>query len=111
MPTITVLPHPQLAPSGLQFAATSGVSLCDSLLEAGVELEHACEKVCACTTCHVIVRQGFNSLNEIADREEDMLDQAWGLSANSRLACQAKVADENLTIELPKYTINHAKEG
>ena len=65
----------------------------------------------ACTTCHVIVRQGFNSLNEIEDTEEDLLDRAWGLEANSRLSCQAIVAGQDLTIEIPKYTINHAREN
>jgi 2Fe-2S ferredoxin len=89
----------------------AGVSVCDALLENDIEIEHACEKSCACTTCHVIVREGFQSLNEAEDKEEDLLDMAWGLEAQSRLSCQAIVASENLVVEIPKYTINHAREN
>ena len=67
--------------------------------------------VCACTTCHVIVREGFSSLSEHDECEEDMLDRAWGLEPNSRLSCQAMVGTQDLTIEIPKYSINHAKEN
>jgi 2Fe-2S ferredoxin len=66
---------------------------------------------CACTTCHVIVREGFASLNEAQEEEEDLLDKAWGLAPNSRLGCQALVAKQDLVIEIPRYTINHAKEN
>ena len=66
---------------------------------------------CACTTCHVIVRQGFSSLNEAEEGEEDLLDRAWGLEPQSRLSCQAILAQEDVTIEIPKYSINHAKEN
>jgi 2Fe-2S ferredoxin len=59
----------------------------------------------------VIVRKGFDSLEEASEKEEDMLDKAWGLEASSRLSCQAKVADEELVIEIPKYTINYEREG
>ena len=59
---------------------------------------------------HVIVREGFDSLNEQEEKEEDMLDKAWGLEPNSRLSCQAIVAEEDLVVEIPKYTINHAAE-
>jgi 2Fe-2S ferredoxin len=111
MTKITVLPHPTLCPDGATFEAKPGMSVCDNLLQHHVEIEHACEKVAACTTCHVIVRQGYNSLNEIGDQEEDLLDMAWGLTSLSRLSCQAIVADEDLVIEMPKYTKNHASEG
>jgi 2Fe-2S ferredoxin len=110
MPELVVLPHAELAPDGKTIDAKSGVSICDTLLENGVEIEHACEKSCACTTCHVIVREGFDSLNEASEDEEDLLDRAWGLTPVSRLSCQAKVGDERLVIEIPKYTINFAKE-
>jgi len=86
------------------------VSICDTLLANGIEIEHACEKSCACTTCHVVVRAGGESLVEATEEEEDMLDKAWGLEAQSRLSCQALVKAEDLTIEIPKYTINHARE-
>ena len=111
MPTLKVLPHATLCPAGKEIVAARGKSICDALLENGVEIEHACEKQAACTTCHVIVRQGYDSLEPAEEKEEDMLDKAWGLEATSRLSCQAKVADEDLTIELPKYTINYEREG
>jgi 2Fe-2S ferredoxin len=111
MPQIIVLPHEQLCPEGTVIDAKAGVSICDSLLENGVEIEHACEKSCACTTCHVVVREGFGTLDPSEENEDDMLDKAWGLEANSRLSCQAIVKDGDLTIEIPKYTINMVKEG
>jgi 2Fe-2S ferredoxin len=67
--------------------------------------------VCACTTCHVIVKEGIQSLNTPDENEEDMLDRAWGLNPQSRLSCQAIVGKKDLVIEIPKYSINHAKEN
>lgn len=111
MPKVTVLPHSELCPEGKVIEnAPKGQSICSLLLDNDIEIEHACELSCACTTCHVIVRQGFDSLGEPSEIEEDLLDQAWGLEAESRLSCQAKVADEDLVVEIPKYTINHARE-
>ncbi len=110
MTKLTVLPHQELCPQGAVLDAKEGVSICDTLLANGIEIEHACEKSCACTTCHVVVRAGGDSLAEPTEDEEDMLDKAWGLEAQSRLSCQALVADEPLTIEIPKYTINLARE-
>lgn len=111
MAQIIVLPHEELCPRGALFEAAPGTSICDALLAHEIEIEHACEKSCACTTCHVIVREGFGSLAEATELEEDMLDKAWGLEGNSRLSCQAVVGDTDLVIEIPKYTINMAKEG
>ena len=111
MPKINVLPGHVLCPQGAEIEAESGKSICDSLLENHIEIEHACEKQAACTTCHVILRKGFDSLEPAEEKEEDMLDKAWGLEATSRLSCQARVAHEDLTIELPKYTINYEREG
>jgi len=65
----------------------------------------------ACTTCHVVVREGLDSLNEPDETEEDLLDRAWGLEPNSRLSCQAILAQKDLVIDIPKYSINHAKEN
>lgn len=111
MPKITILPHPDLCPEGAVIDnAPRGVSVCRILLDNHVDIDHACELSCACTTCHVVVRAGFNSLEEATDDEEDLLDKAWGLTTTSRLSCQALVGDADLTIEIPKYTINHAKE-
>ena len=111
MPMIKVLAHQELCPNGAEFSAASGENICKLLLRKGIEIEHACDMARACTTCHIIVRQGFNSLGAVDELEEDLLDRAWGLTAVSRLSCQARVAAADLIIEIPKYTINHAKEG
>jgi 2Fe-2S ferredoxin len=111
MARIKVLPHAELCPQGAEFEAPAGMSICDALLEHDVDIEHACEKSCACTTCHVILRAGFESLAPAEEKEEDLLDKAWGLEASSRLSCQARIAGEDLTVEIPKYTINYEREG
>jgi 2Fe-2S ferredoxin len=110
MTRVTVLPHPDTCPDGCTFEARPGKVLCDALLSAGVEIEHACDGVCACSTCHVIVREGYATLPPAGDDEEDQLDEAWGLTPISRLACQVKVGMIPLTIELPRYSLNHARE-
>lgn len=111
MAKITFLPHPVICPQGKTVEAVEGVSICDAALGNGIEIEHACEKSCACTTCHVYVREGYDSLEEPSENEEDYLDKAWGLDPDSRLSCQAKVADEDLVVEIPKYTINLVSEA
>jgi 2Fe-2S ferredoxin len=108
---IVVLPHPTLCPEGAVFEAPKGKSICDALLENDIDIEHACEKSCACTTCHVVIREGYKSLGEPEEKEEDLLDKAWGLEATSRLSCQATVDTEDLVVEIPKYTINQVSEG
>ena len=110
MTKLTVLPHETLCPQGLEIEATPGVSICDTLLEHHIEIEHACEKSCACTTCHVIVREGYESLEPPTEKEDDLLDKAWGLELTSRLSCQARMKDNPVTIEIPKYTINQVSE-
>jgi 2Fe-2S ferredoxin len=111
MTQIIILPHVELCPDGAVFDAAPGTTICDALLGNEIEIEHACEKSCACTTCHVVVREGFSSLGEADDTEEDLLDKAWGLEPMSRLSCQAVVGQTPLVIEIPKYTINMVKEG
>ena len=111
MPTIKILPHAEYCPSGAEIHASAGTSLCEALLENGIAIEHACDMSCACTTCHVIVRQGLASLSPAEETEDDLLDRAWGLEPNSRLSCQAILAQVDVVIEIPKYTINHAKEN
>ena len=110
MPVIRILPHPEYCPQGRELDVSPGVSICEAMLENGVAIEHACEMSCACTTCHVVVREGFASLGEPDESEEDLLDRAWGLEPTSRLSCQAIVARQDVTVEIPKYSINHAKE-
>ena len=111
MPTITVLPHEDLCPEGALIEAKPGVSICDNLLRNGIEIEHACEKSCACATCHVVVREGFDRLSASEEEEDDMLDRAWGLEPTSRLSCQALFPGADLVIEIPRYTVNMVSEG
>ena len=110
MTEIVLLPHHEICPEGAVIEAEQGETVCEALLRHDIEIEHACEMSCACTTCHVIVREGFASLEEADELEEDYLDKAWGLEPESRLSCQAQVGDTNLVIEIPRYTINHASE-
>ena len=110
MPNIIVLPHETLCPEGRVIEAESGVSVCRNLLAHDIDIEHACEMSCACTTCHVIVREGYDSMEEPDELEDDYLDKAWGLEPESRLSCQAIVEDDDLVIEIPKYTINMVSE-
>jgi len=110
MPLIKILPHPDYCPQGADITAPAGTSICEALLEHHIKIEHACEMSCACSTCHVIVREGLESLAGPDEDEDDLLDRAWGLCPQSRLACQAILAQQNLVIEIPKYSINHSKE-
>ena len=110
MPRLKVLPHEAICPQGAELEAEPGASICRTLLDAGIEIEHACELSCACTTCHVIVRSGYASLSPATEEEDDLLDRAWGLTATSRLSCQARVGEADLVVEIPRYSINHAKE-
>ena len=111
MAIIKILPNPELCPNGLTFSPTAGVTLCTAMLEANIGIEHACDQSLACTTCHVIIRDGFKSTGEMSEDEEDLLDRAWGLTGVSRLSCQVKIGEADLTVEIPKYTINHAREN
>lgn len=110
MPIIKILPHAEYCPQGAEITAPAGTSICEALLDNKINIEHACDMSAACTTCHVIVREGFASLNAPEEAEDDLLDRAWGLEPNSRLSCQAILAQANVTVQIPKYTINHAKE-
>ncbi len=110
MPQIIFLPHAELCPEGAVVEAIPGETIIDAAKRNGIEIEHACEMSCACTTCHVVVREGFDSLEESDELEDDMLDKAWGLEPDSRLSCQAVVTDTDLTVEIPKYTINQVSE-
>lgn len=110
MPKVVVLPHEELCPEGKEIEVKVGATLCQSLLLHKVEIEHACEQSGACSTCHVIIREGYDSLVEPDEREEDLLDRAWGLEAESRMSCQVRVGEQDLVVEIPKYTRNHASE-
>lgn len=110
MPQIIFLPHEVLCPDGRVVEANKGESILDVALKHDIDIEHACDMSCACTTCHVILREGFETLVEADELEEDLLDKAWGLEAESRLSCQAIVEDEDLVVEIPRYTINQVSE-
>jgi 2Fe-2S ferredoxin len=110
MTKVIILPHDEICPEGAVIDAQPGTSICDAALAQGIGIEHACEKSCACTTCHIYVREGLESLPEPSEDEEDYLDRAWGLEPDSRLSCQAIVGEEDLVIEIPKYTINMVSE-
>ena len=111
MPQIIFLPHEEICPEGAVIEAAAGATICDVALANGIDIEHACEKSCACTTCHVIIREGFDSLEESTEEEDDLLDKAWGLEPDSRLSCQAQVGSVDLVVEIPKYTINMVSEN
>lgn len=111
MPQLIFLPHEERCPEGAVIEAEPGAILIEVAMDNGIDIEHACEMACACTTCHVIVREGFDSLEASEEEEDDLLDKAWGLEPDSRLSCQVVVADEDLVIEIPKYTINQVSEN
>lgn len=110
MPQIVFLPHPEHCPEGAVIQAEEGETIIDAALRNGIDVEHACEMSCACTTCHVVVREGFGSMEPSDELEDDMLDKAWGLEPESRLSCQAKVGTADLVVEIPRYTINQVSE-
>ena len=111
MPKITIKPHSEIFPKGAEIEAEKGSSLCEAMLDNKINIEHACELSCACTTCHVIVTSGFEKLNEASEEEEDLLDKAWGLEQRSRLSCQIILDEDDLEIEIPKYNINMVSEN
>jgi 2Fe-2S ferredoxin len=111
MTRLIFLPHEEICPNGAVIEAEPGSTVCDAALANGIDIEHACEKSCACTTCHVYIREGFDSLDESTEDEDDLLDKAWGLEPDSRLSCQAVVGETELVIEIPKYTINMVSEN
>jgi 2Fe-2S ferredoxin len=110
VPKIVVLPNNDLCPDGAVLEVEPGQSICRVLLNNDIHIEHACEMSCACTTCHVIIREGYGSLDEADELEDDYLDKAWGLEPESRLSCQSLVAEEDLVVEIPRYTINMVSE-
>lgn len=110
MPKVTVLPHAELCPEGKTFRLATGENLAKALLAQGIAIEHACEFSCACATCHVIIREGLDSLNEPSDNELDHLDTAWGAGMYSRLSCRTIMGESDIVVEIPKYSRNHARE-
>jgi ferredoxin, 2Fe-2S len=95
MPKVTFLPD------GKSAEVEAGTSVLDAAEAAGVDLPSNCGGVCACTTCHVWIERGEASLSEIEDREDDKLQEAAGLTAHSRLGCQAKVGEDEVVVRIP----------
>ena len=110
MPKIKIFPHHEICPNGAVIENLPGETVCEAALRNDIKIEHACEMSCACTTCHIVVRKGFNSLEDANDTEEDLLDKAWGLEQTSRLSCQTIPINDDLEVELPRYNINQVSE-
>ena len=111
MTQIIILPNAERCPDGAVLEVEPCTNLIEAVLAHGINIEHACEMACACTTCHVVIREGFDALEPSEELEDDLLDKAWGLEPDSRLSCQVTVGDEDLVIEIPKYTINQVSEN
>ena len=110
MPRLVFLPHHEICPEGAVVDAEQGESICEAALRCGLDIEHACEMSCACTTCHVHIRKGYDDLSEAEELEDDYLDKAWGVDPDSRLSCQVILGEKDLVVEIPKYTINMGSE-
>jgi len=92
-------------------SASKGESILEAALENGITIEHACGGVCACSTCHIYVKQGEASLSEAEDDELDRVEEAPALQTNSRLSCQCKIQGEGpIVVEVPAWNRNAVKE-
>jgi len=114
--TITFLPMNvtiEVDPERIPYGVTGlPGSILDIALAHGIEIDHACGGVCACSTCHVIVREGLETVSEMTDAEEDELSYAPGLTPNSRLSCQSVPnGTRNIVAEIPSWNRNVAREG
>ncbi|VFP81673.1 ISC system 2Fe-2S type ferredoxin [Buchnera aphidicola] len=110
MPNIIFYPQKFILPKGLSVKGKTGETILDIALSNKIKMEHACEKSCACCTCHCIIRKGFYSLSKCKEKEEDLLDKAWGLEKFSRLGCQARLGTEDIEVEIPMYNVNYVSE-
>ncbi|AEO08362.1 ISC system 2Fe-2S type ferredoxin [Buchnera aphidicola] len=110
MPNILFLPHKIILPKGAKLQAKKGETILHVALKNNIKLEHACEQSCACSTCHCIIRKGFLSVSGWSEKEDDILDKAWGLEAESRLSCQAIIGDLDIEVEIPLYNLNYTTE-
>lgn len=108
MKKITFLLNRKKKIQKIKVKTKKGESILDIALKNGIEINHSCQKSCACATCHCIIKKGFQSLNKISESESDMLDKAWGVEIHSRLSCQAIIVhEEDIVVEIPKYTNNY----
>ena len=111
MPRLKVLPHSQICPKGAEIKANTGDSILDTMLKHRIPMDHACEKSCACASCHVIVRHGYELLDPPQETEEDMLDKAGGAEPTSRLGCQTRIGYDDLIVEIPPYALPYVGGG
>jgi len=95
------VPRVTFLPAGRTAEVPAGATILEAAEAAGVELPHNCGGVCACVTCHVWVEEGLASLDGPSEKEDDKLSEAVGLTAASRLGCQARVAGADLTVRIP----------
>ena len=96
------MPKIRFDPDGLEVEVPVGTSILEASQKAGGQVGSACGGVCACSTCHVYVKEGGDSLSEQQENEEDILDKAFDVRVTSRLGCQSKVADEDVTVEITR---------
>jgi 2Fe-2S ferredoxin len=94
------MPMLTINPSGTTVPSTEGMSILAAVLAAGVKMPHKCEGKAECGSCHIFVTEGRKTLSKTQRLENDKLDTLVGVSSNSRLACQAKLGTENVTVEL-----------
>ncbi len=99
MPKVTFLPE------GIVIEVPPGTSILEAGLRCGARLGHACGGKCACSTCHVYVRAGGDSLSESKDNEQDVLDKAFDVRPVSRLGCQTRVGDEDVVVEVTRESV------
>lgn len=100
---------------GREVEGKIGQSILDAAHDGGVEIDHACGGVCACSTCHIKIETGAEVLAEASDEEEDQLDEARDVGLNSRLACQCKIESiptgGRIEVRIPSWNVNLVREG
>jgi 2Fe-2S ferredoxin len=106
MPKLTFLnPHGPKSTGALTVECKRGQTILDAAEEAGARVGHACGGNLACSTCHVYVEKGLDSLGEIADKENDIMDKAFDVRPESRLGCQCKLGDEDVVVEISEESL------
>jgi 2Fe-2S ferredoxin len=95
------MPKIRFVPPDIEIETESGVTLLDAALDNNIWIDHNCGGNCACSTCHVVIEEGFDSLNEVSEDELDMLDEVEDLTESSRLACQCRVSSD-LVVRIPR---------
>jgi 2Fe-2S ferredoxin len=106
MPKLTFLnPHGPASTGPLTVECKRGTSILDAAEDAGARVGHACGGNLACSTCHVWVHHGLDSLPEVADKENDIMDKAFDVRPESRLACQATCGTEDLVVEITEESL------